>query len=106
MKISFDTFKKLLTTHLRDNCCQEILFKLENSEKYNHCWMGVINKNGSSEYWFGLTSDGKEAYDYTNFDQMTSAPVFNGKSLKEIWDTINILSINGCSPESMIPFYL
>lgn len=106
MKISFDTFNKLLTTHLRDNCCQEILFNLENSEKYNHCWMGAINKNGNVEYWFGLTQDGKEAYDYPSFDDMASALVFHGKSIKEIWEHIDILSINGCSPESIIPFYL
>ncbi len=99
MKIPFNTFEKMLTTHLSENQCQEILFFIENSEKYQHCWMGVINKNGKSEYWFGLTKDGKEAYDYTNFDQMTSAPVFNGKTLKELWEHIDILSVNGCDPE-------
>jgi len=102
MKISFDAFKKLLTAPMPDNCCQEILFELENSEKYNHCWMGAINKNGSTKYWFGLTKNGNEAYDYTNFDQMTSTPIFNGKTLKEVWECTDIISVNGCDPEIFI----
>jgi len=106
MKISFDAFKKLLTASLRDNYCQEILFDVKNSEKYKSCWMGVINKNGISEYWFGLSEDGTEAYDYLCFDEMASAPVFADKSLQEIWEYIDILSVNGCSPESLLTFYL
>ena len=102
MKITFETFKNLLIKPMPQNCCQEILFDVENSEKYHHCWMGAINKNGNIEFWFGLTQDRKEAYDYTSFEEMISSPVFMGKTLKEVWENIDILSVNSCEPQVFI----
>ena len=102
MKTDFVKFKNYMSAPLPQKCCIEILFVLENSEKYNHCWMGAMNKNGVTQYWFGLTKDGKEAYKFNDFDEMASSPVFDGKTLKEIWGDVNILSVNSCDPEIMI----
>ena len=38
-------------------------------------------KNGRDVYWFGLTSDGKNAFDYATFEDFSTAKVFDGKSL-------------------------
>ena len=57
-------------------------------------------------YWYGLVPDCSEAYNYDNFQDFSSAPVFEGKSLKEIWHKITILSIDGCDPEERIQAYL
>lgn len=44
-------------------------------------------------YWFGLTEDGSQAYNFDSFKQFSSAKVFYGKSMKEIWVFVTILSI-------------
>lgn len=57
-------------------------------------------------YWFGLAEDGSKAYDYDNFADFSSAPVFNGKSLKDIWDNVEVFTIDGCDPEEIIEYYI
>lgn len=54
---------------------------------------------GKEFYWFGLAEDGSQAFEYDNFEDFSSEPVFDGKSLKDIWNEIELLSINGCEPE-------
>lgn len=57
---------------------------------------------GKEVYWFGLNQDGSQAFEYDNFENFSSAPVFDGKSLKDIWNEIELISINGCEPEDVI----
>ena len=88
--------------------CIEVLFSVSDIEKCNLCWMGKIfdPKLNTNEYWYGLTSNGSNAYDYDNFDAFINAEVFEGRSLREIWDGVNIIEIDGCDPEDRIEFYL
>ena len=62
--------------------------------------------NKEDLFWFGLTLDGQNAYDYPTFEEFSSAKIFDGKSLIEIWDNITIIDINGCDPDEMIEMYL
>lgn len=86
----------------------EITFSVNGSDKYKFCHMGKSLNEKTSEdvYWFGLTSDGKNAFDYPTFEEFTSAKVFDGKSLFEIWDDVTFLEINACDPTEMIEIYL
>ena len=68
--------------------------------------MGKNQKDKRETFWFGLNEDSSEAYDFENFNIFSSAQVFNGKSLKEIWSDIELLSIDGCEPEEIIKEYL
>ena len=47
-----------------------------------------------------------EAYDFDNFHDFSTTPVFDGKSLKKIWNKVVILSIDGCDPQERIQAYL
>ena len=47
-------------------------------------------------FWYGLTSDGKNGYDYNTFEEFASDNIFDGKSLREIWNNIDIEEIDGC----------
>lgn len=62
--------------------------------------MGKLQNQETKEdvYWFGLTPDGKNAYDYKTFEEMKSVKFFDGKNLEEIWEKIQVLSIDGCNP--------
>lgn len=107
--ISFEDIAKLFSCDLEGKWCVEIEFLVKGYPKYQSCWMGKtpdkINKEKES-YWYGLVPDCSESYDYDNFQDFSSAPVFDGKSLKAIWKKVKILSIDGCEPEERIKAYL
>ena len=63
-------------------------------------------KTKKDVFWFGLTPDGDNAYDYPTFEEFSFANIFDGKSLMEIWDNIVIEEINGCDPMEMVEMYL
>lgn len=106
--MTFELFKKLMSFDTKENLCIEIFFIVQGSNKFNSCWMGKMpNKATKADmFWFGLTSDGKNAYDYSTFEEFSFAKIFDGKSLFEIWDNISIVDINGCDPIDMIEMYL
>lgn len=106
--ITFDKFRRLMTFDTESRFCIEISFAVNNSDKYDDCWMGKLfdDKIGKDVYWFGLTSDGKNAYDYLTFDEMSSAEVFDGRSIFDVWNDITIFEIDGCEPSERIEEYL
>lgn len=107
--ISFDNIVKLFSFDLKGKCCIEIEFSVNGSTKYQSCWMGKMpcEENPKKEsYWYGLVPDGSEAYDYDNFRDFSSASIFDGKSLKEIWGAVDLLSIDGCDPTDRLQAYL
>lgn len=118
--ISFAAITKLFSVDLKNKMCIEIEFNIVGFEKYQYCWMGkmpdqtkkklfwpLLSKRKALRdiYWFGLAADGTAAYDYDNFQDFATAPVFDGKSLEEIWENVELLSIDGCDPEERMQFY-
>ncbi len=107
--ISFEDITKLFSFDLEGKWCIEIEFSVKGDPKYQSCWMGKMPDKTNKEkelYWYGLVPDGSKAYDYDNFQDFSSAPVFDGKALKTIWKEVEILSIDGCEPEEHIKAYL
>ena len=103
--ISFNDISKLFSKNLEGKFCIEIEFLIKEELTYQSCWMGKMPDREDKEkevYWYGLVPDGSEAYDYDNFGDFSSASVFHGKSLKEIWEKVEILSIDGCNPEDLL----
>ncbi len=106
---SFNEITKIFSYDLQNDGSIEMEFLIKGEPKYQECWMGKTLDETNKEkvlYWYGLLPNGAEAYDYDHFDAFSEAPVFNGKSLKEVWDRIEILSIDGCGPKERITFYL
>ena len=106
--MTFEVFQKLMSFDTKGRSCIEILFLVKENDKFNFCWMGKMpdRKTKKDVFWYGLTPDGKNAYDYLTFEEFSSANVFDGKSLLEIWDNIVIEEINGCDPMEMVDIYL
>ena len=110
--ISFDDITKLFSLDIKNKYCIEIEFCVSELADYQNCWMGKMpNKllrkkdrfwDGKEVYWFGLATDGSKAYDYDNYSDFSNAPVFDGKSLKQVWNQVELLSIDGCDPEMRI----
>ncbi len=106
--IEFDQIKQLFEFETLGKYCVEILFSVNGSEMFDSCWMGKTpdeDKNNDI-YWFGLTSDGKNAFNYSTFEEFSSAKVFDGKALIDILDNITVKEIDGCDPEQRISFYI
>lgn len=106
--ITFDQFQKVMAFGLKKRYCIEILFEVNGSEKFDYCWMGKMpdSSTDADVYWFGLTDDGKNAYDFPTFDEMVCAKVFDGRSLLEIWNDITFLEVDGCDPMERFTTYL
>ena len=94
---SFGTLSSILE-EVPDRYCIEIEFRLKDHPKYCSCWMGNTVDEGKASFWYGLVPDGSEAYDYTDLASFSSAPVFDGKTLEEVWDQIELISIDSCDP--------
>ena len=106
--ITFDQIAKLFTFQTRKKYCVEIQFMLVGNEKYNYCWMGKLwdRTERKESYWYGLTPDGTNAYDYDSFEKMADAPVFDGLNLREVWDRVVIEEIDGCDPAERLQDYI
>ena len=107
--ISYRDITKLFSFDLEGKWCIEIEFSVKGYPKYQSCWMGKTPNKVDKEkelYWYGLVPDCSEAYDYDNFEEFSDAPVFEGKSLKQIWKKVQVLSIDGCDPQERIQSYL
>ncbi len=107
--ISFLDITKVFSFNLQNKYCIEIEFSVKGYPRYQSCWMGKMPDNHDEEkelYWYGLVPDGSEAYEYDNLQDFSCAPVFDGRSLKEVWNNVDILSIDGCDPKDRIEAYL
>lgn len=107
--IPYCDITKIFSFELEGKGCVEIEFMIKGYPKYQSCWMGKTPDKADKKkelYWYGLVSDGSEAYNYDNFEDFLAAPVFEGNSLKQIWREVQILSIDGCEPQERIRAYL
>lgn len=110
-KFSAEEFSQMMDYDVVSRgACIEIQFEVEGSDEYNGCWMGKMpdaEKNSLEEtYWYGLVKDGSQAYSYPQKEEFLQAKIFNGKSILEIWDTIDIWPIDGCDVEERLPVLL
>lgn len=108
-KITFEEFCSVMSFNITNNqACIEIEFCIDNYKDYQHSWLGkmLYGEDEKVTYWFGLTEDGSQAYDFESFEQFLDAKVFHAKSIREIWNLVTILSIDACSIEERLPFYL
>ena len=94
---SFGTLSSILEK-VPDRYCIEIEFRLKDHPKYCSCWMGNTVDEGKASFWYGLVPDGSEAHDYPDLASFSSAPVFDGKTLEEVWEQIELISIDSCDP--------
>lgn len=108
--ISLQQFKKMMEYDVvTEDACIEVEFYIDGDAVYDSCWLGKTpdpEKKDRAAYWYGLVKDGSQAYDYYTAEDLIKAPVFRGESLEELWDKVTIKSIDGCSVDYRLPFYL
>jgi len=108
-KIPFEQFEQMMSYDVvNNNASIEIEFCRDDIPHYNSCWMGkTLNEEISQAFfWYGLVPDGSQAYDFDSFQGFINAKVFNDNSLKEIWDSITLIAIDGCDIDWRLSHYL
>ena len=108
-KIPFDQFEKIMTYDVvENNSCVEIEFLVDGFREYGSCWLGKTIDSATNQaiFWYGLASDGSEAYDFRSLCDFTSEPIFHGNNLKEIWGSITLISIDSCDIDWRLTHYL
>ena len=106
--MEFALFKDVMSFDTKGRFCIEIQFSVKGNEKFDYCWMGKMpdRETNQDSFWYGLTPDGKNAYEYPSFEEFSNAIVFDGHSLLSIWNSIIIEEINGGDSMDMIQMYL
>jgi len=107
-KITFNELERIMSySVVKNKTCIEIDFYIDGCVEYSSSWLGKVIDNDTDEasYWFGLTEDGLQAYDFNSFEEFTNAKVFKGKSLKDIWHLVSLYSIDGFNVQERLPFY-
>ena len=81
---------------MKNQKCIEVWFDVDNCPEYQESWLGKKEgaKTKKPVYWLGLVEDGSQAYSYDFFEEFVDAKVFHDKSLREIWDSISLISID------------
>ena len=79
-KIPFHLFRDEL---IKGQYMYENNFYIDGIDKYDDCWIG-FNDQFEKPYWFGITPDGNNAYEYNTADEILNAKVFDGKSMYEL----------------------
>ena len=108
-KILFEHFEQMMSYDVvKNNACIEIEFFLDDFSEYGSCWLGktINEETHQAVYWYGLTPDGSQSYDFDSLHDFVSAPIFHDKSIKERWDSITLIAIDGCSIDWRLAHYL
>ncbi len=108
IKVPFAHFKEMLLYDVvKHDACIEVAFRVDGAPAYADCWCGktVHREENRAVYWYGLTPDGAQAYDYDSLDAFLAAPVFQGNSIEEIWSRLTLTEIDGCDVNSRLRFY-
>ena len=109
-RITFEDFCKVMSYDVakKQGSCIEIEFCVDGCAEYQSSWLGkTIDKEAKEPiFWFGLTEDGSQGYDYDSFENFSNAKVFHEKSIKEIWDSVSLRSIDACNVQERLLLYL
>lgn len=104
-----DLIKVLKSDVIQSNSCIEMNFSIDNDLEYEDCWIGKMPDKDNHDkelYWYGLIRGGSQAYNYDCLEDILNAEVFNGRSISDIWERVTWYSLDGCSIEEMLPYYI
>ncbi len=82
-----DLITVLKSDVVKYNSCIEINFCIDDDTEYEDCWLGKMpdrDNPGKEVYWYGLTSNDLQAYDYAKLEDILNSKVFHGKSLCDV----------------------
>jgi hypothetical protein len=98
--MSFYEFIHVLKTHHIDEI--ELYISKDYDIPY---YFGTYGDNNPYSYWFA-SGDGSTGADFYTIEELSTTKVIDGKSLRDIWDSVEISTINGCNIQDYIKYEL
>lgn len=80
------------------------MLRVKNNKKYQNVSFGVLPnpKNNNELLYYFDSKDDNLSYDFSSLDDFVNAKIFDGNSLKEIWDNVEIITLDCISPDEYI----
>ena len=104
--MTFEELEKVFSTELSGIFQIKIEFSITGDPVHAQCSMGKIPHNNGYLYWCRVNNDEIPAYTFCDFESLSRFCIANFQSLRELWDQIEIRSIDGFSPRERLPVYL
>ena len=108
-KIKFQHLVAVLSSDvINNNTCIEMEFSIDDTE-YDDCCLGKMTDRDNPKkeiYWISLDPDGSRAYEFEDLEDFLKANILDGKSLYELIDKISWHSLDGCSLEERLSYYI
>lgn len=92
LKISYNLFRKKLDVEKSVN---KVHFKITGNNEYSDCWLSYNKEN--EQCLFHYNNDGIKAYNFSSVDEALNSPIFDNKSMHELWDKVVIDAVNDLS---------
>ena len=98
--LEFDYFFKQLKAGM---CIDESCFYFSDDAKKDEHYVGFLPQY-EKPYWVGYC-DIPDGTEFRTAEELVNAKIFQGKSLKEKWDTVRFVSIEGLCLEDWLEFF-
>ena len=95
--LDYDYFYKQLQAGVN---IDETEFEIKGDSEYDECFIGYLPQY-DNPYWAGLC-DIKDGCEFKTAEELVNAKIYHGKSIKELWDNIEIISIEGVCMEDWL----
>lgn len=109
-KITVDQFKKIMKYDvISSHTCIEINFCIDDDVEYASYWTGKLPSREEAPrdvYWYGLVSDGSQAFSFNSLEELLNATVFRGCCIIDLWERVTIDTIDNLNVEYRLPYYL
>lgn len=99
--LDFESFFRQLEI---GECIDETCFYFVNDSQQKEYFLGCISTH-DKPYWVGLC-DIPNGMEFATADELVNAPIYNGCSLKERWNEVRIISIEGVSLEDWLELFV
>ncbi|TCL60559.1 hypothetical protein EDD76_102257 [Kineothrix alysoides] len=99
--MDYDYFVKQLNSGIS---VDEIRFEIIGDTEYNDCYIGYQSPY-EKPYWAGLC-DIKDGCEFRTAKELVNAKIYRGKSIKELWDRIELITLAGVCLEDWLKYFL
>ncbi|MGL5415057.1 MAG: hypothetical protein ACRDAU_05310 [Clostridium sp.] len=104
------TFENLITILNHDVLAEDFSIEINFSfNEYTDCYIGKMPDliNSKKEiYWYSMPPNKEDSYIFDYLDDILTHKIFQEKTLTDIFSEITWHSLDGCSFEEMLHYYI
>ena len=104
--MTYNELKQVLSADLKGVFRIVIDFSIIDDPLFSHCTIGKSPHTDGDIYWCQINNEELSAYNFRSFEGLAQLPIVNYHTLEELWDRIEIHSIDGFPPRQRLSVYL